>query len=100
VRVIAFSNWAWEGWVGLGIRLAQNLRVNGETRQPGNETSRGIRGCPGSCGTSIQLATGITTAANAGSKLAFRSAKRAVADSGISCSLTFTDFVDDPRCTV
>jgi hypothetical protein len=38
----SFSNWAWEGWVGLGIRLGQNLRVNGETYYNGASLERDV----------------------------------------------------------
>ena len=37
-----YANWAWEGWVGLGIRLGQELRVNGEVFYNGASLERDV----------------------------------------------------------
>jgi hypothetical protein len=37
-----YANWAWEGWVGLGIRLGQELRVNGEAYYNGASLERDV----------------------------------------------------------
>jgi len=37
-----FSNWAWEGWVGMGLRLGQSLRVNGEIFYNGASLEREV----------------------------------------------------------
>ena len=37
-----FSNWAWEGWVGMGLRLGQSLRVNGEIFYNGASLERNV----------------------------------------------------------
>ena len=38
----SFSNWAWEGWVGLGMRLGKDLRVNGEAYYNGASLERDV----------------------------------------------------------
>jgi hypothetical protein len=38
----SYSNWAWEGWAGLGIRLGQDLRVNGEAYYNGASLERDV----------------------------------------------------------
>jgi hypothetical protein len=38
----AYSNWAWEGWVGLGIRLGKDLRVSGEAFYNGASLERDV----------------------------------------------------------
>jgi hypothetical protein len=37
-----YSNWAWEGWGGLGIRLGKELRVNGEVFYNGATLERDV----------------------------------------------------------
>jgi hypothetical protein len=37
-----YANWAWEGWLGLGIRLGQDLRVNGEAYYNGASLERDV----------------------------------------------------------
>jgi len=39
---VTYSNWAWEGWVGMGIRLGQSLRVNGEIFYNGASLERDV----------------------------------------------------------
>jgi len=39
---VTYSNWAWEGWLGLGIRLGQDLRVNGEAYYNGASLERDV----------------------------------------------------------
>jgi hypothetical protein len=38
----SYSNWGWEGWVGLGIRLGQDLRVDGEVYYNGASPERDV----------------------------------------------------------
>jgi hypothetical protein len=37
-----YSNWAWEGWGGLGIRLGKQLRLNGEAFYNGATLKRDV----------------------------------------------------------
>lgn len=41
-RTTQYSNWAWEGWVGMGIRLGKQLRVNGEIFYNGASLEREV----------------------------------------------------------
>jgi hypothetical protein len=42
VDTATFSNWAWEGWGGLGMRLGTQLRLNGEAFYNGATLKRDV----------------------------------------------------------
>jgi hypothetical protein len=42
-----YSNWAWEGWGGIGLRLGENLRVDGELYYNGGSLERDVTDASG-----------------------------------------------------